>query len=84
MFVADRQTSSLSSGLGMVSSCEEKLIQQSDQLASQKDHMRGPGSTHLGMVWVSRSMFIYIYVCVSVRAHLVSAHSMVVCENRKL
>lgn len=63
----NRQTGVLSSGPGMASSCEEKLISQSDQLASQRDHMRGAGSTHLGLVWVSRSVFIY--VCVRVCVH---------------
>nr|XP_054607074.1 retinol dehydrogenase 12 isoform X1 [Nothobranchius furzeri] len=30
----------------MASSCEEKLLQQSDQLESHRDHMRGTGNVH--------------------------------------
>lgn len=48
----------------MASSCEEKLLEQSDQLASKGDHMRGAGKAHLGLVWVSRGMFIYACVLV--------------------
>lgn len=60
------QTGGLSSGQGMASSCEGKLLEESEQPASQRDHMRGAGSPHLGLVWISRSVFMHICVCVCV------------------
>ncbi|KAF0028209.1 hypothetical protein F2P81_019296 [Scophthalmus maximus] len=40
----------------MASSCEEKRISPSDRLASQRDHMRGAGSTHLDLLWWSSNV----------------------------
>lgn len=80
---ADRQAA-FHHAVGMERSCEEKRPKHSDQPASQRDHMRGPGNAHLGLVWVSSSMFTHVCVCVS-SVHLVSAYFfMVAGENRKL